>query len=234
VREEELDQILNRSAGEPTSLKPEVLNRIADSVKASLRPVRALPSRRLLTGGVLLACAAVSIVGAARAGFFGFAKMDLLERWLVFCLLGILGWAAASSFVRAMIPGSRRYLTGAALLGWTCLAMLSVFGLLFRDATTSDFFSAGVACLLAGLLHAVPAALLSWLLLRRGFAVDAVKAGLTAGILGGVAGVGLLELHCVNFETAHVLVWHVAVVPVSGLLGACAGWLVQLWRARGR
>lgn len=233
MKEEELDQILNRSAGEEAALKPEVLSRIADSVKASLRPVRALPSVRLLTGGVLLVCAAVSVIGAARAGYFGFAKMDSLERWLIFSALGILAWAAASSFVRAMIPGSRRYMTVAALMGWTCLAMAGVFGLLFRDYATHHFFSAGVACLLAGVLHAIPAGLLSWLLLRRGFAVDAVKAGLAAGLVGGLTGVGMLELHCPNFEAAHVLVWHIAVVPVSGALGASIGWLLRLRRAQG-
>jgi hypothetical protein len=201
-------------------------------VKASLRPVRALPSRAFLTGGLLLVCVAVSVIGAARAGFFGFAKMDSLERWAIFCVLGILAWAAAGSFVSAMIPASRRPVTATALLGWSCLAMAAVFGLLFRDYATHDFFSAGIACLAAGLLHAVPAGLLSWLLLRRGFAIDAVTAGLSAGLIGGLAGVGMLELHCQNFEAAHVLVWHIAVAPVSGALGAGVGWLLRLRRAR--
>jgi len=232
VKDEELDEILNRSASGAHDLKPEVLNRITGSVRASLRPVRALPPKSVLTGGVVLVCAAISVGSAARSGFFGFANMDSLERWLIFCLLGILAWAAGDSFVRAMIPGSRRYVSVSALVGWSCLAMLGVFGLLFRDYATHDFFSAGIACLLAGLLHAVPAALLSWLLLRRGFAVDAVKAGLTAGALGGMAGLGMLELHCPNFQAAHVLVWHIAVIPVSGGLGACIGWLLQLRRAR--
>lgn len=234
MREEDLDEILNRSADEPHNVKPEVLIRISDSVKASLRPVRTLPSRRVLTGAVMLACAAVSIMGAARSGFFGFAKMDSLERWLVFCLLGILAWAASDSYVRAMVPGSRRHLSGAALVGWTCVALLGVFALLFRDYATHNFFSAGITCLVVGLVHAVPAALLSWLLLRRGFAVDAVTAGLAAGVLGGIAGLGMLELHCPNFQAAHVLVWHTAVLPASGALGAGIGWLLSLRRARNR
>jgi hypothetical protein len=232
VREEELDQILKRSAGEPPEVKPEVLSRIADSVKASLTPVRPLPSRWQLAGGVLLVCVAVSLAGAARSGLFGFARMDSLERWLIFCLLGLFTWAAAVNFVRSMIPGSRRSLSTGSLMGWTCLAMLGVFALLFRDYATHNFFAAGVACLLTGLLYAVPAALISWLVLRRGFAVDPVTAGFSAGLLGGLAGVAMLELHCPNFEAAHVLVWHIAVVPVSGALGAWVGWLLRLRRAR--
>ena len=80
--------------------------------------------------------------------------------------------------------------------------------------------------------HALPAALLSWLVVRRGFAINPVSAGLIAGALGGIAGVGMLELHCPNFEAAHLLVWHMAVVPLSAALGAFAGWLIRFWSAR--
>jgi len=36
----------------------------------------------------------------------------------------------------------------------------------------------------------------------------------------------VLELHCANFEAAHLLVWHTAVVPVSGAAGAVLAWAV--------
>jgi hypothetical protein len=61
-------------------------------------------------------------------------------------------------------------------------------------------------------------------MLRHGFAVNAASAGLVAGTLGGLAGVGMLELHCPNLQAAHILVWHTAVVPVSAALGALLGW----------
>jgi hypothetical protein len=72
-------------------------------------------------------------------------------------------------------------------------------------------------------------------MLRRGFAVNPASAGLVAGTLGGLAGVGMLELHCPNFQAAHILVWHIAVVPVSAALGAMLGWELHLrtrFRAR--
>ena len=37
----------------------------------------------------------------------------------------------------------------------------------------------------------------------------------------------VLELHCVNFEALHVLVWHTAVVPVSAAAGALVGWALR-------
>jgi len=78
-------------------------------------------------------------------------------------------------------------------------------------------------CLTAGLLHAIPAALASRLILRRGFAVNAVAAGLVSGTLAGLAGVTMLELHCANLEALHVMLWHTAVIPVSGAAGALLG-----------
>jgi len=48
-------------------------------------------------------------------------------------------------------------------------------------------------------------------------------AGLAAGTVAGLAGLGMLELHCPNLKAVHVLVWHVAVVAVSGGLGFALG-----------
>jgi hypothetical protein len=106
-----------------------------------------------------------------------------------------------------------------------------VFALLFRNYRTDHFISSGIACLLAGLVIAIPAALLSSLLLRRGFAVNPASAGLTGGALAGVSGVTMLELQCSNFQALHVLVWHTAVLPVSAAAGALVGWAAHaLWR----
>ena len=47
-------------------------------------------------------------------------------------------------------------------------------------------------------------------------------------VLGGLAAVGVLELHCPNFQAAHVLVWHTAVVPLSAAAGAFVAWALRL------
>ena len=44
----------------------------------------------------------------------------------------------------------------------------------------------------------------------------------------------MLELHCSNFQTLHVLVWHTLVVPVSGAIGAFLGWVVSEYVSDGR
>lgn len=227
MKEEEIDDVLKKAGRTPHTVAPETLQRVADSIMPSLRPVRPLPPTWVMTAGIVLVCAGVSLAGAARAGFFGFAKMNLLERLLIFPALLLLACLAASEFVHAMIPGSLRRISPGVLLGFGSAALLAVFAFLFRDYQTDNFFSIGIVCLLTGFLHAIPATLLAWLLLRRGFAVNAVSAGLVAGVLGGLAGVGVLELHCPNFQAAHILVWHTAVVPLSGAAGALVAWALR-------
>jgi hypothetical protein len=223
AKNEEIDDVLKKAALAPEDIDPIMLARIDESIKASLRPVRPLPPVWLMATGLVLVCAVISFVGGARAGFFGVAKMNLAERWLVFPALGLLACFAAVSFVHQMIPASRLRFSPGTLLAFSSVALLAVFADLFRDYHIDHFFSAGIVCLLVGLLHAVPAGLLSWLTLRRGFAVNPASAGLVAGMLGGLAGVGVLELHCPNFQAAHILVWHTAVVPLSAALGALLG-----------
>jgi hypothetical protein len=227
MKDEQIDEILRKAAQAPKTVDPPVLERIGQSIKPSLRPVRPLPPVWLLAGGMVLVCAAVPLAGAARAGFFGIAKMNLLERSLVFPALGLLACLAAVAFVHQMIPASRIRVSPGTLLGLSSLALLALFAGLFRDYHTVHFFSAGIVCLVTGLLHAIPAGLLAWLILRRGFAVNPTSAGLVAGTLAGLAGVGLLELHCPNFQAAHILIWHTAVIPVSAALGALLGWKLR-------
>jgi len=227
MKDEEIDDVLTKVAQAPSDLKPEMLQRIADSIEPSIHPVRPLPPNWLMAGELVLVCAAVSLAGAARAGFFGFEKMDLLERSLIFSVLALFAWLAATLFASEMIPGSLRRCSPGALLGLGTLTLLAVFAFLFRDYQIDHFVSIGIVCLFTGLLHAIPAVFLSWLLLRRGFALNPVSAGLAAGTLGGVAGVGLLELHCPNFQAAHILVWHISVVPLSGAAGAMLVWSLR-------
>lgn len=232
MNDKDIDEALKRAAQSPYEVEPGLLERIASTARASLHAVRPLPPTWILSGALFLVVASIALAGAARAGFYGIEKMGLGQRALIFSTLSVLAWVTAAKFVHEMIPGSRRWLSSSALLGMISAALLGVFALLFRDHQTDHFFSAGIVCLLVGFLFAIPAGLLSWLVLRRGFAVSPVSAGLAAGTLAGLAGVGMLELHCENFQAAHVLVWHTAVVPLSAVAGALLARLLSFWADR--
>jgi hypothetical protein len=220
VKDREIDEILTRAAQASPDVDPALLARVARSIGSSLRPVRPPAPAWVLAGGLAAIGAAVAVVGAARLGFHGIQRLSGLERALIFPTLGILIWLTATACIGEMTPGSRRRLAPGALLGAGSLALLAVFAVLFHDYGTERFVSQGVVCLTAGLLHAIPAGLASWLILRRGFAVNPVAAGLAAGTLAGLAGVSMLELHCANFQALHVMLWHTAVMPLSGAAGA--------------
>jgi hypothetical protein len=219
VRDREIDEILKQAAQAPHDVDPAVLDRVAGSIGSTLGPVRPLPPAWALAGGLVLICAAVALAGAARLGLYGIQKLSALEDALVFPVLCVLIYLAATAFVGEMIPGSRRRVAPGFLLGAGSLALLAVFAAVFRDYRTERFVPQGVACLTAGLLHAIPAALASWLLLRRGFAVNSITASMVAGTLAGLAGVTMLELHCANFQALHVMLWHTAVMPLCAAAG---------------
>jgi hypothetical protein len=223
LNDREIDELLT-GAKIPRGPGEEVLGRVAKSIAGSMRPVRPLPPQWMLAGGVTLVCALGALAGGAGMGFFGIAKMSALERGSVFSVLGILVLVVANELVSAMIPGSRRRFSSGRLLTVSILSLVAVLAVCFRDYRITHFIHAGLVCLGIGVLHAIPAGLLSRLVLRRGFAVEPNSAGLAAGTLAGLAGVGMLELHCPSFQTAHVLVWHLGVLLVSAGLGALCGW----------
>jgi hypothetical protein len=227
VTDQEIDDILHRAAGSPRELPAQLLERIADSVGASLRPVRPLPAKWALTGALGLTGAAVALIGAARAGFQGFEALSFLSRVVILSALAILIGAAARRAVDEWTPGSPRRLSSGVLLAALTVALVVVLGPLFDDYRTENLVSAGLTCLCTGVLHAIPAALLAWWVLRRGCALDSVSAGLAVGALAGLAGLTVLELHCANFEALHVLVWHTLVIPVSAAFGALIGWALR-------
>jgi hypothetical protein len=227
VKDAEIDAALDQAAGVRREVPAELLQRIADTIGPTVRPVRALPATWLLAVGLLLITGAVGFLGAARAGFQGVEALSLGPRLLIFSTLTLLTCVAAVRLAGEWIPGSPRRLTPMAVLALVVIMLLGVFALLFHDYRTEHFVSAGLTCLATGLLHTVPAALLGWWWLRRGWAVNPVSAGLAAGVLGGLAGVTMLELHCTDFHALHLLVWHTLVVPTSGALGAFAGWLLR-------
>ena len=224
MRDAEIDGALDKAARVPNELSAELLRRIADSIEPSLEPVRPVPPRWVLAGGLVVIVAAVALLGAARAGLQGVTALNLSARVLIFGALAVFACMAADEAAGAWLPGSQRRIGPSGILAIVTLALLAVFGSVFHDYGTDHFVTSGLTCLFTGLLHAAPAALLGWWWLRRGLAVNSVSAGLLAGVLAGLAGVAMLELHCTNFQTLHVLLWHMLVVPVSGAIGAILGW----------
>ena len=231
MRDGEIDDLLRKAAKAQREPDPALLERIAGSLRTDMRPVRPLPSRWATACALGLLAAAVALAMAVHFGLHGAHAMSEMQRDAMFPCLAILIASAALAWTAETIPGSRR-VSPAVLLAVSTAVLAGLFAILFRDRLSGPFVPPGVACLSAGVLTAVPAALAGWWLLRRGFAVNPTSAALAAGTLAGLAGVAMLELHCPDFQTWHVVVWHTAVVPVSAALAALLAKSVQILRAR--
>jgi len=223
MSDQRLDDMFKKTAERPPDIDPRLLATITDSIKRPLQPVRPLPANWILASILAAICTLMAIVGAARIGFYGFGQLGLLARWLIFSTLGILVYVMATAFADEMIPGSRRLAKASTLLAFATATLLVVFALLFHNYHTRHFLSAGLACLKAGLFLGIPAGLLAWLVLRRGFALNPLAAGTVGGAMAALAGIGMLELHCNNFQALHILIWHTAVLPAGAAIGALAG-----------
>jgi len=214
VKDKEIDELL----AAPNRVDPSLLDRVSTSIGASLQPVRPMAPAWMLASVLWLLAAGIAVVSASALGMYGIQKLNGAEMGTIFPALGIFTWLAALLSVAAMTPGGMRW-NPARLLLIILLAWIALDAILFRDYQMDFFVRQGIPCLRAGLIVAIPAGVASWLVLRRGFAVDAGAAGLAAGALAGFAGLIMLEIHCPNLHAMHVMVWHTAVIPVSALAG---------------
>jgi hypothetical protein len=234
---DEIDKVLGKLAERPLPSEASAAVRKARSaILDDLRPIRPLPASWILT--LLFACAfaTFTVASGLLLGPHGFLALDDLQRGVMFPTLIALALAAAAACSRQMRPAGGSRLGGVALLlALACFPGVSAA--IFRGYSTFHFVPEGVPCLRAGLLVALPTAVLITWVLRRGFVLDWSAAGLAGGVLSGLTGVGMLEVHCPNLKAIHIMAWHLGVVVVSAALGFAIGLVVDLagrhLRARG-
>jgi len=210
-----IDEVLKQAGPVDAAL----LARVTASMSQSIAPVRPLASSLTLASALFAIASLYAATVASWIGMYGVRKMTAGAIALMFSLLAVITAVAAIHAVDEMIPGSVRRIASWQLLTLAILAFAAVDAVLFQDYSLGNFLPNGVACLKAGLETAAPVGVGAWLVLRRGFAVNPPSAGLAAGTLAGLAGVVMLELHCPDFRTPHIMIWHTAVIPVAALVG---------------
>jgi hypothetical protein len=223
VRDREIDNILKRAAEALPQVHPAVVDRAAAAVASRAGAVRPVPPPWVWKCGLFLIWVLVAAGGGIALGLHGIAKMSALESVTIFAELGILTWLAVGACVTEITPGSRRIVAPWILGLAGCAALAAVFALLFSDYAMERFVAHGMTCLTAGLLFAVPVWIAAAWMLHRGFPVNPAASGTAKGILAGLAGVAMLELHCGNLEAPHVMVWHTGVLIISVAAGAVLG-----------
>lgn len=229
MRPEEIDKILAEAANRPLprGVDSATVRRAQAAILRDLASVRPLPPDWALTLGFLCLFAVFIALSALGFGLHGFRVLGEMQRALIFTTLVGVAVLAALACVREMRPAGGSPL-GAAALAIAVVVFPVVFFLVFQNYSLLNLVKEGMPCLIAGLCVSIPAGSATAWILRRGFVLDWSAAGIAAGTLCGLAGLGMLELHCPNLKAIHVMLWHVAVVLISGALGFIAGRIASL------
>ncbi|HEY3838500.1 MAG TPA: NrsF family protein [Bryobacteraceae bacterium] len=223
MKDEDIDDVLKQMGDAHPDVDAALLDSISTAIGSNLQPTEPIGAPWRLTVSLAALAAMLAIAIALVLGPHGVVKMDLEQGLSVFAVLGFSMLLSSTLLAAEAVPGSPRILPPWSVVASSCLALGVAFALLFHEQRTGGFVVAGMKCLVAGTVSAIPVALLSRRVLRQGFFVNRAEAGLTAGTLAGLAGVAMLEIHCPNFEAPHLLVWHIGVVLLSAALGAWVG-----------
>lgn len=200
----------------PPSLVRELEQRIAQD----LEPVKPLPPPAFfgaLFALVFVAAVALGVVLLRPVG------LKLMNSWTAAAILGALALSVGLlilTLTRQMIPGSRYRVPPAPLPIAVLSALTLLLGALFPFYTLPHFWKSGFTCLAIGLGFAAPAGLAFFRLLHRGALMSPRLTGATAGLLAGLVGTSVLEIHCPLLEASHIVIWHMAVPVLTALAGA--------------
>ena len=211
-----------------------VLQRIEVAILQNLKPIRPLPPSHILLLGCAISFLSVVIVGALLLGMNGWSALSLLHRIAVFTTLAISAILLSISMVRQMVPGSKHMIAPAIVIFAIPVTLMLMIQATFRSQPEPTFVASGIMCIKNGLTYSIPAAVLLWLILRRGAALHPKLIGAVTGGLAGVAGLSVLEINCPNLNVFHILVWHAGVFVINSLGGALLGTAVESIQWRGR
>lgn len=229
-----LERRLEKWASAPpdSQLSPEVRRKVQAMLTSSLTPVKPIPSQSRLAFvflAVFIVCAAGLIAILNKAGFHLMTGVQMAFMTAILAGGGIL-----FSFTLAwrMIPGSRWGVPFSLVLALSVLLPIAGIALLFPWTTSSAFVSEGWPCASLELIIAVPAAVVYWLLARRGALF--ASSGLGATLTGLAVFLALLPLQfqCMFQHAPHLLVWHGGTAALLVGSGALIGKLARRARLR--
>ena len=207
------------------TVSSERLQHIESRIIGDLKSTR--PSRTPNVIVFLLVLAVVAGVGAALLGTAGWHALNPLQKTAMFSSLAVAAGLLGFSMSRQIVPGRRLTLSPYLLAAVVLAAILSLCDVLFYPHAELTFVATGLVCLRIGVECAASAAVLFWLLMRRGAILKPVLTGLTSGALAGLSGLTVLEIFCPNLNRNHIVVWHLGTVLVSTIVGIVIGLLAE-------
>jgi hypothetical protein len=207
---------------------PAILGQIERSIAADLRPVRPLAPARYFFAAVVGIF--VSIVGLVsyRIGAHAVGRMSSLQAGVILSALAIAVGLLAYSLVHQMAPGDRLRIPPALLAVGIVISLAVATSVLFQFQHERNFWANSWNCLRMGVPVGALASVPFWLILRRGAILNPALTGAGTGLLAGLAGTSVLEMHCPNLDASHILTAHLGVAVICAVAGLIAGLVTEM------
>jgi hypothetical protein len=154
--------------------------------------------------------------------------MTPLQTTAILSTLAIGTGLVVYSLVNQMVPGSRHRIPPALLAVGITILVAMVIAVLFQVQQEENFWGNAWVCIRAGTLVGSLAAVPFWLVLRRGAILSPRMTGAAAGLLAGLAGTSMLEMHCPNLNAWHILLSHLGVAILCALAGLAVGLTAEI------
>lgn len=221
-----LENYLGNAEAENIDLD-EIDSRVQKLIAADLTPVTPLaPARqRVFTFTLIFTAAVTGIVWFL--GGRGWTGMSSGRVYVTVGTLAVLLLIAASELSAQMVPGEKRRFRPLPLFG-ICLFSMPLIALLLFPATHDDEFAIhALRCWAIGTACALCTVPFLWLVLRRGFSLSPYIHLGSAGLLAGLTGIAVLELHCPIMDGLHKAIGHGAVVLTTAIMGGATGFVLK-------
>jgi hypothetical protein len=167
-------------------------------------------------------------LGVYAMGTAGFAAMSPLQAWVILGGLAISAGVLIQSLVSQISPGSGHRFPAKLLPAGILIVLAIVVAGVFPFQSERHFWERGWFCLRLGTPISVLTIIPFWLVLRRGAILSPVLTGAAAGLLAGLVGTSVLEIHCPNLDAWHRLYSHVGVAVLCSVLGLAWGFVFDL------
>lgn len=219
------------SAGPVDPPSAATMRQIADAMATDLHPVRPVAPVRFFAAfvGIFVSIVALCVY---RLGAFAIPVMSPLQTAALLSTLAIGGGLLASSLVRQMLPGRRHVVTPSLLVVGVTISLALAIVIFMQFQHEQHFWRNAWVCIRAGTPIGALAGVLFWLVLRRGAVLSPSLTGATTGLLAGLVGTTVLEIHCSILNAWHILVSHLGVAMLGALAGLLAGRTIEVANER--
>ncbi len=156
-------------------------------------------------------------------GAFAMTVMSPLQTTAILGALAISAGLLTYSVAHQMVPGSRHRISPGLLPIAIVISLMIAIAVLFQFHNDRDFGARAWECFRAGMLIGFIPAVPCWLVRRRGAILSPTMTGAATGLLSGLVGTSVLEMHCPNLGAWHILISHLGSAVLCSIAGLTLG-----------